>query len=172
MKFYALFILLIICIDYAILDCVLTSDDMNVEKSVCLKRKVGDNEVSEETDHNPNTCCLVTTSGKVGDQPYVQSYCAALEKEKVSELEKIRNEKYANLGTTKIECEDSSATDSSKSSSSTKIKPQPPSNNPLPTQSGNKKDEIPVFEDEIQATKEEVQSLLEHILHSNFLYFL
>ena len=51
-----------------------------------------------------------------------------------------------------------------KSSSSTKIKPQPPSNNPLPTQSGNKKDEIPVFEDEIQATKEEVQSLLERIL--------
>ena len=51
-----------------------------------------------------------------------------------------------------------------KSSSSTKIKPQPPSNNPLPTQSGNKKDEIPVFEDEIKATKEEVQSLLERIL--------
>ena len=51
-----------------------------------------------------------------------------------------------------------------KSSSSTKIKPQPPSNNPLPTQSGNKKDEIPVFEDEIIATKEEVQSLLERIL--------
>ena len=50
-----------------------------------------------------------------------------------------------------------------KSSSSTKIKPQPPSNNPLPTQSGNKKDEIPVFEDEIKATKEEVQSLLERI---------
>ena len=51
-----------------------------------------------------------------------------------------------------------------KSSSSKKIKPQPPSNNPLPTQSGNKKDEIPVFEDEIKATKEEVQSLLERIL--------
>ena len=51
-----------------------------------------------------------------------------------------------------------------KSSSSTKIKPQSPSNNPLPTQSGNKKDEIPVFEDEIKATKEEVQSLLERIL--------
>ena len=51
-----------------------------------------------------------------------------------------------------------------KSSSSTKIKPQTPSNNPLPTQSGNKKDEIPVFEDEIKATKEEVQSLLERIL--------
>ena len=51
-----------------------------------------------------------------------------------------------------------------KSSSSTKIKPQPPSNNPLPTQSGNKKDEIPVFEDEIKATKEEIQSLLERIL--------
>ena len=51
-----------------------------------------------------------------------------------------------------------------KSSSSTKIKPQPPSNNPLPTQSGNKKDEIPVFEDEIKATKEELQSLLERIL--------
>ena len=65
MKFYALFILLIICIDYAISDCVLTSDDMNVEKSVCLKRKVGENEVSEEKDHSPNTCCLVTTSGKV-----------------------------------------------------------------------------------------------------------
>ena len=133
MKFYALFILLIICIDYAISDCVLTSDDMNVEKSVCLKRKVGEKEVSEEKDHNPNTCCLVTTSGKVGDQPYVQSYCAALEKEKVSELEKIRNEKYANLGTTKIECEDSSATDSSKSSSSTKTSNSTKSSNSAKT---------------------------------------
>ena len=27
--------------------------------------KVGENEVSEEKDHSPNTCCLVTTSGKV-----------------------------------------------------------------------------------------------------------
>ena len=45
-----------------------------------------------------------------------------------------------------------------KSSSSNKTKPQ------VPSSSTKAKDEIPVFEDEYQATKEEVQSLLERIL--------
>ena len=117
MKLYISFILFI-CIDYALLECDQNGDDTNVEKSVCLKRKVGDNEISEEEDHNPNTCCLVTTSGTLGGQTVTKSYCGAFEKAKVSELEKKRNEKYGNLGSTKIECEEST---SSKSSNSAKI---------------------------------------------------
>ena len=127
MKFFALFILLI-CIDYAFLDCVLQTDGMDVEKSECLKRKVGENEDSEESTHTPDTCCLITTSGKLGDQTVVKSYCAALEKGKAADLEKERNEKYANLGTTKIECEESAVSTTSPASSSKSSKSSKSSN--------------------------------------------
>ena len=120
MKLYILFILLI-CIDYAFLDCKLSSDGMKVEKSVCLGRKVGDNETPEEATHTPDTCCLISTSGTIGGQTIDKSYCAALEKGKASDFEKENNEKYGSLGTTKIECEDSSvSSDSEKSSNSSK----------------------------------------------------
>ena len=116
MKLYILIILLI-CIDYAFLDCQLSSDGMNVEKSVCLGRKVGDNETPEVATHTPDTCCLISTSGTVSGQTINKSYCAALEKAKASDFEKENNEKYGSLGTTKVECEDSSAATKSSNSS-------------------------------------------------------
>ncbi len=117
MKFYVLLILFL-CIDYAFLTCDLDTDNMDVKKSDCLSRNVGENEVPEEQSHTPNTCCLITTSGTIGDQTIVQSYCAALEKEKASDLEKERNEKYKSLGTTTIECEDTSKLSDSTASQS------------------------------------------------------
>ena len=116
MKLYILIILLI-CIDYAFLDCQLSSDGMNVEKSVCLGRKVGDNETPEIATHTPDTCCLISTSGTVSGQTINKSYCAALEKAKASELEKERNDLYGALGTTTIVCEETSKSSNSTSQS-------------------------------------------------------
>ena len=62
MKLYALLIVLL-CIDYAFLTCYLDTDWMDVKKSDCLKREVGEYEVPEEDSHNPDTCCLISTSG-------------------------------------------------------------------------------------------------------------
>lgn len=110
-------LILLLCIDYAFLTCNQDTDGMNVKKSDCLSRKVGEHEVAEDKRHNPDTCCLITTSGELGDQTIVKSYCAALEKEKATELEKENNEKYKSLGTTTIECEDTSKSSTSQSTS-------------------------------------------------------
>ena len=112
MKLYALLIVLL-CIDYAFLTCYLNTDGMDVKKSDWLNREVGEYEVPEEDSHNPDTCCLISTSGQLGGQTIDKSYCAALEKAKASELEKERNDLYGALGTTTIVCEETSKSSNS-----------------------------------------------------------